>query len=321
MSNSRLRIVIILASVTLVAAGLGYVWNKKSSEVFDWGSEPVIRIQPASEESLHVEYPTVFTAADTNIMLYSSYGDDRRWRIKLAVADNETNYVKQGNIFDESTLPFKGSYAFPFVRKVSVEGSTLFELYFSVTEDGASSYSAIYRSASRNGLSWGQPKKLIGDNALDPIVLKQSGQDVILYTYFNGDDNSIKLSPLNADGSVGLLRTVFKPDNGIYTLGVVHVSTVPVVIVETQKSWEALCFNASGVLIKASQEPVIKQKENLNKAWDGLKYGMYFFEEATPPAIYYNGIEAHGAESGGQIGAGTYDLVNLASKLNLTECH
>lgn len=322
MGNSKGRVVI-LASVALVAvAGLGYVWknNLQFGGVFDWGDEPVVRIQPGSEDSLHVEYPSVFKIGASNAMLYSGYGDDHRWRIKLATAQNDTDYVKQGNIFDETKLPFQGAYAFPFVRKSVVDGALVYELYFSVAENGAPSYSAIYRSTSTNGLRWNLPKKLLSDSALDPIVLKQNGQDTIVYTSAAGGENVIKSAQLKADGSSGPSRTVFNPDGGLYTLGVVHVNDIPVLFVETESSWDALCFNSSGNLVAASKEPVFKFKEITEKKWDGLKYGMYFYEEAGTPTVYYNGIEAHGVEQGGQIGVASYDVDSLASKLNLIQC-
>lgn len=321
MSNSKGRFVV-LASVAVAMAGLGYAWknNLLQSGVFDWGSEPVIRIQPASEDSLHVEYPSVYKVGDANAMLYSGYGDDHRWRIKLATAQNDTDYIKQGNVFDETKLPFKGAYAFPFVRKNSVNGTNVFELYFSVTENGSASYSAIYRSTSTNGLRWGEPKKLLSDSALDPVVLTQNGQDILLYTSAIAGENVIKSAEIKPDGSVGSSRIVFNPEGGLYTLGVVHVNNTPVIFVETANSWDALCFNSSGNLIAASQEPIFKFKDTTEKSWDGLKYGMYFFEEAATPTVYYNGIEAHGIEQGGQIAVGSYDVDSLTSKLNLTQC-
>lgn len=322
MSNSKGRTVIFASVAFIAVAGLGYAWKNDllRGGVFDWGSEPVIRIQPASEDSLHVEYPSVYKVGTANAMLYSGYGDDHRWRIKLATAQNDTDYIKQGNIFDETKLPFKGGYAFPFVRKTQVNGANLFEVYFSVTDNGATSYSAIYRSTSANGLSWGAPKKLLSDSALDPVVLKQNGQDTLVYTSAIAGNNVIKSAEIKADGSVGPSRTIFKPEGGLYTLGVVHVNEKPILFVETASSWDAFCFNASGDLIAASKEPVFKFKETTEKTWDGLKYGMYFFEEASPPALYYNGIEAHGIEQGGQIAVGSYDIDSLASKLNVTQC-
>jgi len=313
----------LLASVTIVAlGGVGYAWknNLIFGDVFDWGSEPVIRIQPASEDSLHVEYPSVFKVGDVNTMLYSAYGDDHRWRIKLATANNDTNYVKQGNIFDEKMLPFKGAYAFPFVRKKLANSATTYELYFSVTEDGSSAYSAIYRSFSTNGLYWGAPKKLLTDSALDPVVFTQNGRDKIMYTSTVGDKNFVKLAELKADGGVGTSNTVLSPQGGIYTLGVVHINSKPVFFVETQNSWDAYCLNASDKLVPASHEPIVVFKESTEKRWDGLKYGMYFFEETETPTIYYNGIEAHGIEQGGQIGVASYNAASLASKLDLAQC-
>lgn len=322
MSNSKGRIVVLVSLAAVAMAGLGYAWknNLLQGGVFDWGLEPVVRIQPASQDSLHVEYPSVYKVGNANAMLYSGYGDDHRWRIKLATAQTDTDYIKQGNIFDEEKLPFKGAYAFPFVRKNLVGGTNVFELYFSVVENGSPSYSAIYRSTSTNGLRWDMPEKLLSDSALDPVVLTQNGQDTILYTSAIAGENVIRSAEIKPDGTVGPSRTVFEPEGGLYTLGVVHVNSKPVIFVEMANSWDALCFNSSGHLVSASQESIFKFKDTTEKTWDGLKYGMYFFEEADTPTVYYNGIEAHGVEQGGQIAVGSYDIDSLTSKLNLTQC-
>jgi len=314
---------VLLASVAVVAVvGLGYAWknNLLRGGVFDWGSDPVVRIQPASEDSLHVEYPSVFKVGDSNVMLYSGYGDDHRWRIKLATAQNDTDYIKQGNIFDEKKLPFKGAYAFPFVRKDLTNGVATYELYFSVAEDGAPTYSAIYRSSSVNGLRWDTPKKLLSDNAVDPVVIKRNGHEKIIYTAMVNGDNVIKSAELKVDGSAEPSSTILSPTGGIYTLGIIHVNSKPVLVVETQQGWDSYCFDSSDNLVTASQEPIFVFGDVTEKKWDGLKYGMYFFEEASTPTVYYNGIEARGVEQGGQIGVANYDLDSLTSKLNLTQC-
>lgn len=322
MGNSKGRAVFLTSVAVVAIAGFGYARknNLIFGGVFDWGSEPVVRTQPASEDSLHVEYPSVFKVGDVNAMLYSGYGDDHRWRIKLATAKNDTDYVKQGNIFDEKLLPFKGAYAFPFVRKKLLDGATSYELYFSVTEDNSPTYSAIYRSISTNGLSWGVPKKLLNDSALDPVVFTHNGHDKIMYTSMVDGDNLIKSAELNADGSVGPSNTVLTPESGIYTLGVVHINSKPVFFVETESNWDAYCLNASDKLVPASHEPIVVLKESTEKKWDGLKYGMFFFEEGETPAVYYNGIEAHGIEQGGQIGVASYDVDSLTRKLDLAQC-
>ena len=73
-------------------------------------------------------------------------------------------------------------------------------------------------------------------------------------------------------------------------------------------------------MVPASHEPIVVFKESTEKRWDGLKYGMYFFEETETPTIYYNGIEAHGIDQGGHIRVASYNAPSLASKLDLAQC-
>lgn len=82
-------------------------------EVFTWAKTPVIETRPYSEESLHVEYPTVFMVGERKFMLYSAYGDDGRWRIKLAIAE-EGNNLSGREIFSMNhRCLFMGPTLFP----------------------------------------------------------------------------------------------------------------------------------------------------------------------------------------------------------------
>lgn len=310
------------ALVLMTTAGSACAEKVASDDVFLWGAEPIIRIQPESEESKHVEYPSVFMVDGRRFMLYSAYGDDNRWRIKLAVAEAGSDFVRQGNIFDESKLPFEGAYAFPFVMVSNQGEMPLYHLYFSAADhrQRKSEYSAIYYSVSRNGLTWSSPKKILADNALDPIVITRGGKNFIVYSSLVNNTNVINSAELHAADAVGKVRTVYASASGFYTLGYVTISERPIIILETRDEWTALCFNLSGYLADVSEWPLFQIYKGGDLKWDGLKYGMHFTDTAGRPEIYYNGISAHGAEVGGQIGMGTYDLLTIAKSLNTTPC-
>lgn len=313
---------VMLAVSVITAIGLGYIWQGVEREkVFSWQAEPVIRIQPASDESRHVEYPTVYNMGEAKGLLYSAYGDDGRWRIKQAVAKTGHEFVKQGNIFDEAKLPFKGGYAFPFVYTSRVGGKPVFNLYFSAAEgDESSRYTAIYHAVSDNGLTWSTPEKLLTDNALDPVVLTLKGQSIIVYSSVIEGTNVIRSAVLQSAGKAGEIHTLYSSASGFYTMGTIQVGKHPMLILETHKDWIALCFNASGHLVQASESALLEFKSDKDALWSALKYGMYFSQESSPPEIYYNGITGHGAPVGGQVGVGTYDPQKLANKLNSAQC-
>lgn len=308
---------LILSIVAIVVSASA--WSVTQESPFTWEVEPVVKIRALSEESRHVEYPTVYKLADSTAMLYSAYGDDRRWRIKLALSKGGNEFVGQGNIFDESKLSFQGGYAFPFVRVVG-EGRPTFELYFSVVDGKSQGYTAIYRSFSVDGINWGSPEKLISDAALDPVVFKKNGHDIILYSRLKSGQNQIVSAMLDAAGGVTSSRVVYSPRSGIYTLGVLHVRGTPILIVETEKGWRPLCFNAAGNLVAVSKAEIFKFPTNGEKRWDALRYGMYFLEDSTNPLMYYNGVEARGSEQGGQIGVGRYDVSRMARLINSSKC-
>lgn len=315
------RPVLFIVSV-MALVGLGFMWlAAERVRIFSWQASPIIRIEPASDESMHVEYPTVYRMGNSKGMLYSAYGDDGRWRIKLAVASTGQDFIKQGNIFDEAALPFKGGYAFPFVSVATVEGKTLFNLYFSAADgDRPDRYTAIYHSVSNNGTTWSAPERLVVDNALDPVVLTRNGKDMIVYTSVAEGVNVIRSAVLESAATAGKSQTVYSSASGFYTLGTLMVDQQPVLIVETAKDWMVMCFNGAGQLVPISKKPLVEFDKEKQGVWDSLKYGMHFFQQGSPANVYYNGITAHGAPMGGQVGVGTYDPELLADQLDTALC-
>lgn len=311
----------LLVPTMAMATAAGAVENGIDPEVFTWKDNPIVETRPHSEESLHVEYPTVFMVGERKFMLYSAYGDDGRWRIKLAIAEDGNNFIGQGNIFEESSLPFNGAYAFPFV---SVSGSgegTVYHLYFSVA-DGKEPwrYSAIYHSSSRDGLRWVMPGKLLADSALDPVVMERDGRKFIIYTTLFKKKNYIKMAELPIPSAAGKPRVLYSSSEGFYTLGKLTVVGKPMVVVETTEDWMAMCFAPGGQLVKSSMKPLLRLDKDEGSQWDNLRYGMYFTDDTGSPEVFYNGIRGRGEESGGQIGSGTYDVTAIAKTLDTTVC-
>lgn len=316
--NQGSKVVVCVLALAVVGLGVAYQSGVFDQRSFDWGEGPVIKLQPDSQDSMHVEYPSFYIAGGTQYLLYSAYGDDRRWRIEMATTTDGKNFVKQGNIFDETKLAFAGGYAFPFVRHVPSDKVGAYEMYFSAGDTYASGYTGIYKSVSVGGFAWAAPKRLIQESGLDPVVVSKGDKEILLFTVTDGNSNVIKAVELTGDAKGLKSKVVYSPKQGIYTLGLLHWEGVPVVVVESEDTWQPLCFTESGELANIPGGPILKMNLEGDTSWDRLKYGMYFSEDNSK--VYYNGIQGHGFEQGGQIGMAKYNPAKLFRNMDFSVC-
>lgn len=130
-----------------IVATASPVLNKTIQSPFQSPSGlPIVTLLPTpSEESIHVEYPAVYEVGGQQVMHYSAYGDDRRWRIKSATREND-GWTRQGNLFNERLLAFTGNYAFPFVDRLSDKEAFKYALYFSAGKTPGAQYTSLWRS-------------------------------------------------------------------------------------------------------------------------------------------------------------------------------
>lgn len=171
-----------------IVATASPVLNKTIQSPFQSPSGlPIVTLLPTpSEESIHVEYPAVYEVGGQQVMHYSAYGDDRRWRIKSATREND-GWTCQGNLFNERLLAFTGNYAFPFVDRLSDKEAFKYALYFSAGKTPGAQYTSLWRSFSRDGVTWQLPSKLLDDRViLDPVITKRGGRKVAIYTSKEG---------------------------------------------------------------------------------------------------------------------------------------
>lgn len=288
-------------------------------------------LPPPSEESIHVEYPTVFGTSSHPVMLYSAYGDDARWRIKSAVSQDDKTWARQGNVFNEMVLPFLGNYAFPFVDELPAKSTNKYELYFTAGISPKAPYTTLWKSVSRDGVTWLPPIKLFDDELiLDPVITLQRGRKVAIYTSKGVRGDEIRLVALG-----GFPREMVRPVTiwraetlasgvGIYTLGVVTVGQKKVIVIEQglpgRIDWIAKCFDARGRLIPAAKGPIASFPKQ-GEGWDSLRYGQFFHDaKGGELEVYYNGITGAGAERGGQIGHSTIDRAVLETQVSTADC-
>ena len=282
-----------------------------------------------SQESLHVEYPTVYKVNDLQIMLYSAYGDDGRWRIKEATSKGDNNWVKQGSVFAEAQLTFKGNYAFPFVF-ISDQANTSerYQMVFAAGKNNQESYTQLWQSFSKDGEHWNQPQKILEDSlVLDPVVTEFAGKRRVIYTSMDKakTKNSIKMVVLSHPQSTAPKIIYIPKIFGIYTLGIFDTDHYPVFVVESgnqrETQWIAKCFDKNFALINAAKQPLLITPHH-GEHWDSLKYGPYFYKKDKQSLVlYYNGIKGRGEESGGQIGFAKIDMALLEKSLEKNNCY
>lgn len=179
---------------------------------------PIVTLVPSpSEESIHVEYPTIYEVGNHRVMHYSAYGDDRRWRLKAATRESGV-WKRMGNLFNERLLEFTGNYAFPFVEQLPAGGDYKYALYFSAGNAPGAPYTTLWRSFSRDGVKWQSPSKLLEDRLiLDPVITKRRGRKVAIYTSKDDGGDVVRMAAISG----GRPTTIYRPKSpvvGIYTL-------------------------------------------------------------------------------------------------------
>ncbi|MDJ0694074.1 hypothetical protein [Mastigocoleus sp. MO_188.B34] len=135
-------------------------------------SNPILGLIPDSEESRHVEYPSVIKVDEEYLMYYSAYGDDQKWRIFLATSDDGSNFERHGWVFDVKNLPknCQGNQAFPFVVQDQTKSNS-FLMYFSCAFKRAKPYDNILWASSPDGKTWKYGGVAIEGAGLDPLVM------------------------------------------------------------------------------------------------------------------------------------------------------
>lgn len=286
--------------------------------------EPILALLPSpSEESLHVEYPVVYGKNGGTMLLYAAYGDDRRWRIKLATKSDKA-WLRQGRIFDESLLDFEGNYAFPYVVENVGSIAERYVLYFSASKNMTEPYTMLLRSISRDGVAWSAPVKVLEDEIiLDPVVEHAKSGDSVTYTSRQNGGDVIR----QANIPYGKSRIVYRPQGsvmGIYTIGSLKLKGRTVYVLEQGRKkrvdWSISCVGSNGEFVNIHDGPVAVFSRG-DQAWNTIRYGQYFIDENSQNiGMYFNGILSSGAEKGGQIGYAVLSREAFEKNISIEKC-
>lgn len=286
---------------------------------------PIVTLLPSpSEESIHVEYPTVYEAGGQQVMGYSAFGDDRRWRIKSATLQNDI-WIRQGNLFNEKLLAFTGNYAFPFVQRLASTEPYRYALFFSAGIKPGEPYTSLWRSFSRDGVTWQLPSKLLEDKLiLDPVITRRRGREVVIYTSKDRGRDVVRMATISRGRPITIYQSK-QPAVGLYTMGLVTLNGKQIIFIETgfpgHIDWVATCFDAQDRLIPAAADSLASYPKKGDR-WDSLRYGLYFYDTAGRELnLYYNGIAGVSAEFGGQIGHSKVDRGTLERLVLAQNCH
>lgn len=274
-------------------------------------NEPVISLTSNSEESKHVEYPSIMRNGDIYFLYYSAYGDDNRWRIFLATSKDGHSWVKQGRLFDEKNLEFKGNYAFPFVIENPIKGDSekKYLMYFSVAQNQGDQYNKLYIAYSPDGLKWRIGREILKDKILDPFITITENNLFEMYYCSNANDGSEIKKVVSNDGirwgnpSV-VIRKDSKLADGYYTIGGVRKDGKLILFIEgtnINQHYLDMYIVQGDKVTPYSNNPVYVDRDWEGR-WDNIRYGLNIFRDNGKYFVYYNGISTLGAETGGQIG-------------------
>jgi len=281
--------------------------------------KPVIAIVDHSDESMHAEYPSVININGTLHMYYCAYGDSLRWRLFHATSADGREWIRQGEVFAEGTLPsdLKGNTAFPHViRDIAAPQGYL--MYFSASPERGEPYQNIHYASSKDGMTWRYEGIAINDNGLDPLfVISPEQQYQMYYTKVHGNEASVMYS-VSADGrefsSPVAALTFISERRGLYTLSGFYLDQRFLLFLESTTPigrHETLLWIRDGDRFEPfARNPLIIDQDWLPR-WDARRYGFNFVFQDDKLLLYYNGIPEAWAEKGGQIGLAEFNLPML----------
>lgn len=296
-----------------------YLVTKPLPLFVDHRENPVLGLRPG-EESVSVEYPALIEKDGMWYMFYSAYGDDKRWRILLAVSsDHGATWRREGNVFSEANLGIRGNYAFPAIIEDRPRHRYL--MYFSADVGNSGKYERILVASSPTLYGW----KLLGPVAevggLRPVVW-QSGADIkVLFAVVLGATQDLMLMT-SRDGTTftrpRIVYSTYAVDgSGLYTAARLPLPGYDLFALNTtfdkdRRDTLLLCEQNDGRLTEALDAPIDTERPTPDR-WDQFRYGMTFLRDGERIRMFYNGIKHDGTDGAGLIGEARVDLGMLAT--------
>lgn len=275
-------------------------------------SDPVVPIQPGAE-SIHVEYPSVLEFEDEALMLYSAYGDDRRWRLMIAEStDDGVTWHDRRPLFTDQESGATNA-AFPDVIRDDATGE--YVLTFSADLDGDARYDSIMTTRGPDPRSFPPPRAAADVGGLDPTLWFEDGQLYLAYA-LSGDEGTTTLREheVAADLSLRAERVLLSSEplgRVFYTTERIEIGDRVMWIVDgsldQRLSWWIYCVDPTTRSLIRSASPEIRFTDRTVDTWDEHRYGLEILTGSDELVVYYNGIDLGNGEGNGMIGRATID--------------
>lgn len=279
------------------------------------------------QEAWHTEYPAVFEQDGLWHMYYSAIGKDSRWRILHSVSSDKGKTWGPGEkVFDETTLTFKGSYAFPSI--LYDKGQQRYAMTFSADHEGNGRYDAVMLAESTDLKSWSTPATISSEGGLAPIIWNDGVRYRVAYTIKDGGSfhlmemQSLDRLSWTLPTSIASMRANLHA--GFYTLARLPAKKdffmIERFLAPGRIEWQVMCRAEDSTLIAVSKTPFYVLGERPGQ-WNDYQYGMSFFRPADGKLrMFFNGIP-FGAEHGGRIGMVEVDEAALWKNIDTSNCY
>lgn len=282
----------------------------------DLADPPVLPVEPGAD-SVHVEYPGVWTDGEELRALYSAYGDDGRWRIRAATSsDDGVTWDRTGTAIEPSDLGYYGA-AFPDVVVDDTTGDLV--VVFSAADDVAG-YDDVVVVTGPDGDHLGDPVVVAPVGGLDPAIWEDDGVYHVSFTevigagvaiehYTSADTTTwTREEPLLETGtSIYTQNTFMLSDVRVWALNVSYGA------VRGRESVWLFCQDVDAGTLVPLVDGEIDVSDLLQPVWNQFKYGFEIDPSSTVDGdtevvAFYNGIRRDQGDGNGMIGRTRLDL-------------
>lgn len=259
-------------------------------------SKPILTVEKRWGESRSISNPSVITINGKQFMFYSGVGDDNRWRIFLSTSDDGSTWERQGQIFNDSSLPFKGDYSFPEIVAQQKNGKISYLMFFTAASGPGEEMNQVFMAKSNDAWTWKLEQLVIKDNAIDPYVIISDSQ-YELYYINNGTSTSKIMRSISHDGvkwSSPKQMLITNSSWGERYTGIngMDVGGEKFLLIENTspiKHTQYLYQMSNGQLLSDEmQYPLIIDKDWID-GWDVRKFNYDIVNEEGQYKVYYGG--------------------------------
>ena len=277
----------------------------------DLGLDPVLTIEPGLD-SVHVEYPGIVQSNGRLLMLYSAFGDDDRWRIRLAdSSDQGYTWTRDGTVIDGAEFGY-GAVAFPDILAMSEDDG--YVVAFSADTDGEVGYDSVMVSVGSSIEALSTPEVAVAVGGLDP-ALWRDGDELHMSFTLVGESRTTIEHYVSADGRDWTRRSpLYSGDLSIYTQNTFILDETRVWIMninQQRRSAVLFCRSSDTNELTAISNSEIAATDEREAIWNQYRYGHEVVLLESELVVFYNGIRRDLGDGNGMIGRSGLDLGDI----------